>query len=114
MLSRQLAHQAHWPAIDVLASISRSMPDVTTAEHRRYADSLKQLLAAYQENQDLISIGAYQSGSNVMVDAAIRLRDETMKFLRQGMEEQVTLKSAVASLVRLVQMHPAGRPPARN
>jgi flagellar biosynthesis/type III secretory pathway ATPase len=90
------------------------MPDVTTAEHRRYADSLKQLLAAYQEHQDLISIGAYQSGSNVMVDAAIRLRDESLKFLRQGMEEKIPLQAAVASLARLVQMHPAGRPAGRN
>jgi hypothetical protein len=70
MLSRKLAHQAHWPAIDVLSSISRSMPDVTSDEHRRNADSLKQLLAAYQETQDLISIGAYQAGSNGLVDAA--------------------------------------------
>jgi FliI/YscN family ATPase len=104
MLSRKLAQQAHWPAIDVLSSISRSMPDVTTDEHRRSADSLKQLLAAYQENQDLISIGAYQNGSNPLVDAAIRMRDETQKFLRQGMDEQAQFPAAVVGLAKLAQM----------
>jgi len=104
MLSRKLAHQAHWPAIDVLSSISRSMPDVTTDEHRRHADSLKQLLAAYQEASDLISIGAYQAGSNPLVDAAIKMRDETLKFLRQGMTEQVAFAAAVAGLGKLDQM----------
>jgi len=103
MLSRKLAHQAHWPAIDVLSSISRSMPDVTTAEHRQCADSLKQLLAAYQENQDLISIGAYQAGSNPLVDAAIKMRDETLKFLRQELSEQVAFPAAVEGLARLAQ-----------
>jgi FliI/YscN family ATPase len=107
MLSRKLAQQAHWPAIDVLSSISRSMPDVVSDEHRRSADSLKQLLAAYQENQDLISIGAYQSGSNPLVDAAIRMRDETQKFLRQGMEEQAPFPAAVAGLAKLAQMRTA-------
>jgi flagellum-specific ATP synthase len=104
MLSRKLAHQAHWPAIDVLSSISRSMPDVATDEHRRNADSLKQLLAAYQETQDLIAIGAYQSGSNPLVDAAIKMRDETLKFVRQGMSERVTFQSAVAGLAQLASL----------
>ncbi len=104
MLSRKLAHQAHWPAIDVLSSISRSMPDVTTDEHRRHADSLKQLLAAYQETSDLISIGAYQAGSNPLVDAAIKMRDETLKFLRQGMSDQITFQAAVAGLGKLAQL----------
>jgi FliI/YscN family ATPase len=115
MLSRKLAQQAHWPAIDVLSSISRSMPDVTTEDHRRNADSLKQLLAAYQEAQDLISIGAYQSGSNPLVDAAIRLRDETQRFLRQGMEEQANFPAAVAGLSKLAQMRTAlSRPTSRS
>jgi FliI/YscN family ATPase len=104
MLSRKLAHQAHWPAIDVLSSISRSMPDVVTEDHRRNSDTLKQLLAAYQETQDLISIGAYQNGANPLVDVAIKMRDETQKFLRQGMLERTTLPSAVAGLSALIQM----------
>jgi FliI/YscN family ATPase len=114
MLSRKLANQAHWPAIDVLASISRSMPDVTTDEHRRNADGLKQMLAAYQETQDLISIGAYQAGSNPLVDVAIRMRDETLKFLRQGMTEHIPLQAAVAGLAKLAQTRASlAKPPAR-
>lgn len=104
MLSRKLAHQAHWPAIDVLSSISRSMPDVVSDEHRRNSDTLKQLLAAYQDTQDLISIGAYQNGSNPLVDVAIKMREETQKFLRQGMTDRVTFPSAVAGLSSLVQL----------
>lgn len=104
MLSRKLAHQAHWPAIDVLASISRSMPDVATAEHRLAADSLKQLLAAYQQSEDLISIGAYQAGSNPQVDAAIRMRDDYLKFLRQGMGEHSGFDAAVKGLMDLRRM----------
>ena len=57
-----------------------------------------------RRSQDLISIGAYQAGSNPLVDAAIKMRDETLKFLRQGMTEQVAFASAVASLGKLVQM----------
>ncbi len=114
MLSRRLANQAHWPAIDVLASISRSMPDVTTDEHRRNADGLKQLLAAYQETQDLISIGAYQAGSNPLVDVAIKMRDETLKFLRQGMTEHIPFQAAVDGLARLAQTRAGlAKPPAR-
>lgn len=104
MLSRKLAHQAHWPAIDVLSSISRCMPDVSTTEHRQAADSLKQMLAAYQQSEDLISIGAYQNGSNPVVDAAIKLREPVLQFLRQGMGEQVSFESARAGLMKLQQM----------
>lgn len=107
MLSRKLAHQTHWPAIDVLSSISRSMPDVVTPEHRAASDSLKQLLAAYQQSEDLISIGAYQAGSNPLVDAAIKYKDEIRRFLQQGMTEQVTFQSAVEGLMRIARMRGA-------
>jgi FliI/YscN family ATPase len=103
MLSRKLANQAHWPAIDVLSSISRSMPDVTTDEHRRHADSLKQLLAAWQETSDLISVGAYQAGSNPLVDTALALRDETLEFLRQEMTEQVAFADTLADLASMAR-----------
>lgn len=117
MLSRRLAHQAHWPAIDVLSSISRSMPDVVTPEHRAASDSLKQLLAAYQQSEDLISIGAYQTGSNPLVDAALKLKEEIRQFLQQGISEQVTLPSAVENLLRIARlkhalMQPAAKPQA--
>jgi flagellum-specific ATP synthase len=104
MLSRKLAHQAHWPAIDVLSSVSRSMPDVTSSEHRRDADSLRQLLAAYQAASDLISVGAYQAGSDPVVDTALELRDETLKFLRQDISVPVAFSDAVADLARLARL----------
>jgi FliI/YscN family ATPase len=103
MLSRKLAHQAHWPAIDVLASVSRSMPDVAAPEHVQAADGLRQLLAAYQQAEDLISIGAYQSGSNPLVDAAIKLRDGILKFQRQSSTEDVTFQAACEALRQLDQ-----------
>ena len=68
VLSRKLAQEGYFPAIDILASISRLMPDITTGEHRKSAMSLRQLLAAHQHAEDLISIGAYRTGSNPSVD----------------------------------------------
>src|SRR5262249_8965581 len=84
ILSGRLASQAHWPAIDVLESISRLFPDVTPPEQQAAAQSVRELLAAYREHEDLISIGAYRSGANSTVDAAIALRDEIQRFLRQA------------------------------
>jgi flagellar biosynthesis/type III secretory pathway ATPase len=104
MLSRKLAHQAHWPAIDPLASISRSMNDIVSREHRAAADSLKQLLAAYQQSEDLITIGAYQMGSNQLVDQAIKLREPINAFLRQASIERVTLDAALAELMKLARL----------
>jgi flagellum-specific ATP synthase len=104
MLSRKLAHQAHWPAIDPLASISRSMNDIVSREHRAAADSIKQLLAAYQQSEDLITIGAYQMGSNHVVDQAIKLRDPIDAFLRQASTERVSMEAAVADLTKLARV----------
>jgi FliI/YscN family ATPase len=104
MLSRKLAHQAHWPAIDPLSSISRSMNDIVTAEHRAAAESVKQLLAAYQQSEDLITIGAYQMGSNQLVDLAIKLREPIDAFLRQSSTERGTFAGAVEGLTRLARL----------
>jgi flagellum-specific ATP synthase len=104
MLSRKLAHQAHWPAIDPLASISRSMNDIISREHRAAADSIKQLLAAYQQSEDLITIGAYQMGSNQLVDQAIKLREPIDAFLRQASTERVSIDGAVAELMKLARL----------
>jgi len=114
MLSRKLAHQTHWPAIDVLSSISRSMPDVVTPEHRKAADSMKQMLAAYQQSEDLISIGAYQSGANPLVDAAIHLQEETRQFLQQGTSEKVAFQAAVDGILRISRLRNSmtAKPPA--
>ena len=102
VLSRKLAHQSHFPAIDILASISRLMPDVANQEHRTAANSLRQMLAAYQQAEDLISIGAYQNGSNPDVDAAIRLREPIQRFLQQTPQEQATLEQAIEALKGLL------------
>jgi flagellum-specific ATP synthase len=104
MLSRQLAHQAHWPAIDVLGSISRSMNDIVAPQHRAAADGLRQVLAAYRQSEDLISVGAYQSGSNATVDLAIRMREPILGFLKQSAMEHVGFEQAVDGLMRLAQM----------
>ncbi|MEX1096221.1 MAG: FliI/YscN family ATPase [Planctomycetales bacterium] len=103
MLSRKLGERGHWPAIDVLASVSRSMNDIIADEHREAAQSVKRLLSAYAQAEDLISIGAYQSGSNLLVDRAIRLRGAIDDFLRQRPHESSTMDDAVAALVRLAR-----------
>lgn len=104
VLSRKLAEQAHFPAIDVLASISRLMPDLATPDHLAAANSIKQLLAAYQQSEDLILIGAYQSGSNPLVDAALQLRQPILQFLQQQVEERSAAAETAASLVRLSKL----------
>ncbi|MEN6641479.1 MAG: FliI/YscN family ATPase [Armatimonadia bacterium] len=102
VLSRQLASRGHYPAIDVLQSVSRLMSDIATPEHLRAAQKLRQALADYQEAEDLINLGAYVAGSNPKIDEAIALRDGITEFLCQrtgeasGFEETVEgLKVAV-------------------
>ena len=96
VLSRRLAHASHYPAIDVLSSVSRVAPAVTTPEQRASAGELRALLAAHAEARDLIEIGAYVAGTNPTVDRAVALRPRIDGFLRQGVEE----KSSVARGVR--------------
>jgi FliI/YscN family ATPase len=104
VLSRKLAQQGHFPAIDVLASISRLMTDIVAEEHQQAARSIRQLLAAYQQSEDLISIGAYQSGSNAVVDAAIQLREPIHQFLRQAVHEKSTPEEAREGLLKLATL----------
>ncbi|QDU14285.1 putative ATP synthase YscN [Gimesia maris] len=102
MLSRKLAHESHWPAIDVLQSISRSMNDITSAEHQQSVAQIKKLMAAYQQSEDLISIGAYQAGSNPEVDLAIKMRPLWNEYLKQGNTEDSDFRSASEGLTNLV------------
>jgi flagellum-specific ATP synthase len=99
-LSRKLASRGHYPAIDVLASISRLMKDVTTPQHQSAAITIRQLLAAYAEHEDLISIGAYRRGSNRTVDAAIDMREAIDGLLRQGIDKSMPFDALVEQLVR--------------
>jgi flagellum-specific ATP synthase len=111
ILSRRLASQAHWPAIDVLESLSRLFPDIVPAEQRAAAQTVRELLAAYRDHEDLISIGAYRSGANPTVDCAMAMRDEINRFLRQAIDERSSVESARADLVKLAQRCQAARKP---
>jgi flagellum-specific ATP synthase len=99
VLSRRLADRGHYPAIDVLASVSRVMPEVISREHLRAAIQVKEMMAAYQEMEDLINIGAYQSGTNPRVDRAISLIESIRGFLKQDVDEGSTLDAALTGLL---------------
>jgi flagellum-specific ATP synthase len=87
VLSRDLANRNHYPAIDVLNSVSRLMPDIVMPEHYRAAARVKALMAAYTEARDLINIGAYRRGSNAEVDEAIEKMPRINSFLQQAVNE---------------------------
>ena len=87
VLSRKLAQMNHYPAIDILSSLSRVMPNIVSKGHRASAAKLRELMASYNEAEDLINIGAYKSGANPKVDLAIRFRDPIATFLKQGQDE---------------------------
>ncbi len=103
VLARKLAHRNHYPAIDVLESISRCMPDVITAEHMQQVTQLKDLMATYREHEDLIQIGAYAAGTNEHVDRAIKLDGPLRRFLRQAREESVALGETQRLLLQLTK-----------
>ena len=102
VLSRALATAGHFPSIDVLESISRVGPAVTSTEQRRAATEMRRLLAAYRDAKDLIEIGAYVPGTNPLVDRAIQLREAMDGFLRQDLHETTPATDAWAWLERLV------------
>jgi flagellum-specific ATP synthase len=111
ILSRKLAAQAHYPAIDVLESISRLFQDISPPDQRTAAQTIRELLSAYKDHEDLISIGAYRTGANPTVDAAIAMREEINKFLRQNVTDGGTVESARKELVALAQRCAAARKP---
>ncbi|MCM8901219.1 flagellar protein export ATPase FliI [Caldicoprobacter algeriensis] len=88
LLSRRLANRNHYPAIDVLGSVSRVMPDVVDKSHMQLAGRIKALMAAYEEARDLINIGAYRRGSNPEVDEAIEKMPQITEFLQQAIDEK--------------------------
>jgi flagellum-specific ATP synthase len=101
VLSRALAAKNHYPCIDVLHSASRLFSEVATNEHRSAAGRMRELLAAYEGAEDLIKIGAYQKGSNRLVDEAITRHDNLMSYLRQERTSKVELNSSVDELVSM-------------
>jgi flagellum-specific ATP synthase len=99
VLSRALAEQGVFPAIDVGKSLSRVMADVVSPEHARAAAALRRLWSVYEENRDLILMGAYREGSDPMIDAAIFRHPDLLDFLRQGQKERVDFDASVATLI---------------
>ena len=102
VLSRRLAHANHYPAVDVLASVSRVASAVTTKQQRALTSELRQLLAAEAEAKDLIEIGAYVTGANPLVDRAVALRDPIQSFLRQDVDERCDASQSFERLARIL------------
>ncbi|MBR2402740.1 MAG: flagellar protein export ATPase FliI [Lachnospiraceae bacterium] len=98
ILSRKLSHKNHYPAIDVLQSISRVMSSIATKEHKALAGKMKNVMATYNEAEDLINIGAYKNGSNPEIDYAIRKIRDVNAFLRQDTDEKFLFEEEVALL----------------
>lgn len=103
VLSRELAAQNHYPAIDVLNSLSRVMIAVVSKEQKETANKLLSLLAVYKEAEDLINIGAYVKGSNPHIDKAIEMVPQINRYLQQGLTEQIDLKSCIQQLNDLLR-----------
>ncbi len=101
VLSRKLAESGHYPAIDIEASISRSMNDITTEEHQAAARAFKQIYSIYQRNRDLISVGAYERGSDDRIDTAIDAIPVLEAFLKQGMYTPESIEQSLNDLMTL-------------
>ncbi len=101
VLSRELAHQNHYPAIDVLRSISRVMDDIATLQHKHSAGRLKEMLATYRKSEDLINIGAYVAGTNPAIDRAMAKIDAINGFLRQGIGEAINFEQCLQQLEQI-------------
>lgn len=94
VLSRRLAGRGHYPAIDVLSSVSRSMSDIVDGEYRGMADEIRDILASYQEVEDLLTIGAYKRGQNARVDRAVELHEKVQLFLKQDADAAYSLEES--------------------
>lgn len=103
MLSRRLADAAHYPAIDLAGSISRVMPLLVPPERLRRANLARRLWTLYQQNEDLITVGAYEAGSDPELDRAIAKREELARFLQQAMDTQTTLAEAEGALDTMME-----------
>lgn len=101
VLSRKLAAAGHYPAIDILDSVSRLAPAVATPPQQAAMLRLRTLLAAYRDHEDLIAVGAYQAGANPQVDRALALREPIAAYLRQGQDERSTREQAIEGLIAL-------------
>ena len=108
-LARDLANRGHYPAIDILESISRVMPEVVDEQHQQSAQKIKHCTAVFRDIEDLVNIGAYAMGTNPEFDLAVNSRAEIERFLRQGMHEEVSFDQAQRELKELAnQINNAG------
>lgn len=103
MLSRKLGHKNHYPAIDILQSISRVMSQIAAREHKQLAGKLKNVMATYNEAEDLINIGAYKAGSNKNIDFAISKIDKVNEFLMQGVDEKYNFEEELQLLAAIFE-----------
>lgn len=110
VLSRSLASESYWPAIDVLQSLSRLQPHLVQPDIKAAADQLRRHLAEYQKNSDLISIGAYRSGSNLSLDRAIAIKEPARMLLTQRSDELIPMAQTHAMLIALTQPNEVAQP----
>lgn len=103
MLNRKLAHKNHYPAIDILQSISRCMSQICGREHKQAAGKLKNVMATYTEAEDLINIGAYKQGSNPAIDFAIEKIEQVNEFLMQETDEKIAFEDELKMLSELFE-----------
>ncbi len=108
VLSRTLADEGTYPAIDIEASISRAMPNIVSDDHLRAMQRFKQMLAKYRQNRDLIAIGAYSRGSDPDTDMAIQLQPQLRSFIQQHLSQAVNFEFSVQQLMQLL---PVQQPP---
>lgn len=104
VLDRKLVHKAHFPAIDISSSISRVTKNICTQEHLHNMSDFRELLSSYKEVEDLISIGAYKSGSNTKSDRAISLHDKCIEFLKQNQDEYISREESLEILNEIVKL----------
>jgi flagellum-specific ATP synthase len=101
VLSRSLAAAGHYPPVDVLDSLSRLMPAVTTKEHRNKVSLARRMLSTHARSEDLVRIGAYKEGTDLDLDRAMRAMPELRKFMEQGSTERVTMDQTIERLVTM-------------
>jgi len=104
VLSRKLADRGHYPAVDILASISRLMPAVVSEEHKLAAQKLKEIYATYIDAEDLINIGAFSAGSNRRIDGAIALIDRLNNFLIQPVRDRTSFEETIRQLTTITEV----------
>ncbi|WP_040347407.1 flagellar protein export ATPase FliI [Neobacillus bataviensis] len=100
VLDRKLAQQGHFPSINILNSVSRVMKDIAGTEHLQAAERMKQMMAVYQEAEDLIKIGAYKQGTNAEIDLSIKYKGWIDRFLKQGVNEPSNLESSIQTMIQ--------------